>query len=136
MVVYEATHNSDLTEGKGGQVTVGLFDNLADAVDSILYKGVMGVGDGQVARVELGKNGKRTVIYGGWTEEMRNRKVGDQWESYFATSLLTAKEKVIAESDRMQNRYGLKKVRDEERADTLKRLQVEADAIGYKVVRS
>lgn len=40
--------NSDLTEGRGGMVTVGVYDDLLEAVEASKGLGVMGVGDGEV----------------------------------------------------------------------------------------
>lgn len=51
MTLYLATQNSDLTEGKGGMVGIGLFDNEAAAVDAVKGRGVMGVGDGEVFKI-------------------------------------------------------------------------------------
>ncbi len=48
MALYLACQNSDLTEGRGGYVGIGLFDNEEAAVAAVQGRGVMGVGDGQV----------------------------------------------------------------------------------------
>lgn len=73
MPIYEATQNSDLTEGKGGMVTIAFFDNLEEAVNCVKGRGVMGVGDGEVFEIvihskvpDLNKYGRETKnkIYG------------------------------------------------------------------------
>ena len=51
MALYLACHNSDLTEGRGGQVGFALFDNEEAAVKAVKGYGVMGVGDGEVYRL-------------------------------------------------------------------------------------
>ena len=48
MTLYLATQNSDLTEGRGHQVGIGLFSNEEAAVEACKGRGVMGVGDGEV----------------------------------------------------------------------------------------
>lgn len=48
MQIYEATQNSDQTEGRGHEATIAYFDNLDEAVKAVKGKGVMGVGDGDV----------------------------------------------------------------------------------------
>lgn len=73
--IYEATQNSDLTEGRGHDVTVGYFDHVEKAVLAIKGKGVMGVGDGDVWEITTGApvklkghvgliNGTRVKVYG------------------------------------------------------------------------
>lgn len=73
MPIYEATQNSDQTEGRGHQVPIGYFDRLEDAVDRVKGKGVMGVGDGEVYELtihysvpDLNAHGRETkkMIYG------------------------------------------------------------------------
>lgn len=48
---YEATENSDLTEGRGHQKTFAAFEREEDAVEAVKGHGVQGVGDGEVYRV-------------------------------------------------------------------------------------
>lgn len=50
---YRATQNSDLTGGKGHNVTIACFDNEEAAVEAVRGRGVMGVGDGTVYRVPV-----------------------------------------------------------------------------------
>lgn len=51
--IYRATQNSDLTEGKGHNVTIACFDNEQASVEAVRGRGVMGVGDGTVYRVPI-----------------------------------------------------------------------------------
>ncbi len=53
MAIYEATQNSDQTEGRGREIPIGYFDKLEDAVEHVKGKGVMGVGDGEVNEIEV-----------------------------------------------------------------------------------
>lgn len=52
MPVYAATHNRDMTEGRGPMVIFAYFDNEAAALEAVRGQGVMGVGDGEVYLVE------------------------------------------------------------------------------------
>lgn len=47
LAIYEATRNSDTTEGRGHDVTIGYFTELSDAVRAAKGKSVMG-NDGNV----------------------------------------------------------------------------------------
>lgn len=51
--VFDATINSDSTEGRGPMVSVGLFDRIEDAVVAVQDGGVMGHGTGDVDRVPI-----------------------------------------------------------------------------------
>lgn len=68
-IIYIARENSDLTEGRGHMRDVGYFEVVDHAVAFAKGRGVMGVGDGEVDRVETFENcgeeaGRRTRIYG------------------------------------------------------------------------
>jgi hypothetical protein len=52
-IIYEVTQNSDLTEGRGHQLTVGLFSDLVLAVKMAQGRGVMGHGTGDVHEVQI-----------------------------------------------------------------------------------
>ena len=45
---FVAQHNSDQTEGRGGIVDAGAFEDVQDAYKRIEGQGVMGVGDGDI----------------------------------------------------------------------------------------
>ena len=51
--IYEATRNSDLTEGRGRDITIGLFTDLEEAVKCVQGQGVMGQGAGEVYEVKV-----------------------------------------------------------------------------------
>lgn len=53
MIVYLATYNSDLTEGKGFPIVKAVFSKEDDAVASVMAEGVMGVGTGDVYAAEV-----------------------------------------------------------------------------------
>lgn len=60
LVLYVARENSDMTEGRGPMRITGIFTREEDAFAKIKGRGVMGVGDGEICRVEL-KDGKYEV---------------------------------------------------------------------------
>lgn len=45
---FVAQHCSDQTEGRGGNIDVGVFENHLDAYKRIRGEGVQGIGDGDV----------------------------------------------------------------------------------------
>jgi hypothetical protein len=51
--VYAAKQNSDLTEGKGRDVTIALLSDEEEAVKLVQGRGVMGVGHGSVYKVRI-----------------------------------------------------------------------------------
>lgn len=48
MTLYYAARNSDSTEGKGGDVIIGIYRTEDEAEAAVKGKGVMGVGDGSI----------------------------------------------------------------------------------------
>lgn len=48
---YQALKNSDQTEGRGHMVVIGRFSTEEAALEAARGQGVMGVGDGEVAKV-------------------------------------------------------------------------------------
>lgn len=83
---YEAFTNSDLTEGKGGHVTIGYFFNEMDARKAARGKGVMGT-NGDVKAVKLD-----TKVFESYAEydESRSKDV-----RLSALNKLTAEERRI-----------------------------------------
>lgn len=51
--LFIATHNSDMTEGRGYITPVGIFEKVGDAREAIKGWGVMGVGNGEVYNIPL-----------------------------------------------------------------------------------
>lgn len=80
MKVYEATKNSDRTEGRGYPVTIGVYTDIEDAVAAVKGMGVMGVGDGDVYELEVQDNfnpsknygPEKTLVYG-YRQDLRGK---------------------------------------------------------------
>jgi hypothetical protein len=51
--IYEATKNSDQTEGRGQTVRIAAFSKVNDARRAAKGQGVMGYGDGDVQSLEV-----------------------------------------------------------------------------------
>lgn len=52
-MLYAVMRNSDLTEGRGHNILVGVYENLDDAVEEVKKWGVMGVGTGDIYEVKM-----------------------------------------------------------------------------------
>lgn len=57
-VIYEASCNSDSIEGRGYKVTIGYFEDEADAKHAVEGLGPMGMSDGDVYECVLFKSFK------------------------------------------------------------------------------
>lgn len=53
MKIYRASCNSDRTEGRGFDRTIGYFHHEEEAEKAAAGKGVMGVGNGRVRPIEI-----------------------------------------------------------------------------------